>query len=166
MSASGSTVRARIRRAAGLDGCSPPSHLPAQSNENIAPAVIMSLAKELRKLSCEPLDGIKVVLNEDDVTDVTAEITGPGAPRTSALAASTQADHRTRALHCVGARAALAAYLLTLALVRARCAEQTPFEGGVFKVKLVLPSDYPQAPPKGARRTRFTHAEWRRSPLP
>ena len=39
----------------------------------------MSVAKELRKLSQEPLDGIKVVLNEDDVTDVTAEITGPGA---------------------------------------------------------------------------------------
>ena len=35
--------------------------------------------KELRKLSNEPLDGIKVVLNEDDVTDVSAEITGPGA---------------------------------------------------------------------------------------
>ena len=51
----------------------------AQSNENIAPAVIMSVAKELRKLSCEPLDGIKVVLNEEDVSDVTAEITGPGA---------------------------------------------------------------------------------------
>jgi len=82
------------------------------SNENIAPAVIMSLAKELRKLSCEPLDGIKVVLNEDDVTDVTAEITGP---------------------------------------------EQTPFEGGVFKVKLVLPSDYPQAPPKGYFLTKIYH---------
>ena len=52
---------------------------PSQSNENVSPAVIMSLAKELRKLSTEPLDGIKVVLNEDDVTDVCADITGPGA---------------------------------------------------------------------------------------
>ena len=25
----------------------------------------------------------------------------------------------------------------------------TPYEGGVFKVKLVIPSDFPQAPPKG-----------------
>jgi len=39
----------------------------------------MSVAKELRKLSTEPLDGIKVLLNEEDVTDVSAEIVGPGA---------------------------------------------------------------------------------------
>jgi len=65
----------------------------------------MSVAKELRKLMGEPLDGIKVQINEEDVTDVTAEIMGP---------------------------------------------EQTPFEGGVFKVKLMLPSDYPNAPPKCA----------------
>jgi ubiquitin-conjugating enzyme E2 S len=45
----------------------------------MAPAVIMSVAKELRKLSQEPLDGIKVQLNEDDVTDITADVTGPGA---------------------------------------------------------------------------------------
>jgi len=72
----------------------------------------MSVAKELRKLTCEPLDGIKVVLNEEDVTDVAAEITGP---------------------------------------------DGTPFEGGVFKVKLMLPSDYPSAPPKGYFLTRVYH---------
>ena len=33
----------------------------------------------------------------------------------------------------------------------------TPFEGGVFKVKLVLPSDYPSAPPKGYFLTRIYH---------
>lgn len=82
------------------------------SQENLAPAVIMSLAKEIRKLANEPLDGIKVQLNEEDVTDVVAEITGP---------------------------------------------DQTPFEGGVFKVKLVLPSDYPSAPPKGYFLTRIYH---------
>lgn len=82
------------------------------SNENIAPAVIMSVAKELRKLSQEPLDGIKVIMNEEDITDVTAEIQGP---------------------------------------------DQTPFEAGVFKIKLVLPSDYPSAPPKGFFLTRIFH---------
>jgi len=82
------------------------------SNENMAPAVIMSIAKELRKLTTEPLDGIKVQLNEEDVADIAAEITGP---------------------------------------------DQTPFEGGVFKVKLVLPSDYPSAPPKGYFLTRVYH---------
>jgi len=72
----------------------------------------MALAKEIRKLSQEPLDGIKVTLNEDDVADICAEIGGP---------------------------------------------EQTPFEGGVFKVKLVLPTDYPHAPPKGFFLTRIFH---------
>ena len=47
----------------------------------------MSVMKELRKLSNEPLDGIKVQINEDDVTDVSAEITGPGAPAPAARAA-------------------------------------------------------------------------------
>ena len=30
----------------------------------------MSLAKEMKKLCQEPLDGIKVVMNDEDVTDV------------------------------------------------------------------------------------------------
>ena len=47
--------------------------------ENISPGIIISVAKELRKLCTEPLEGIKVTLNEEEVTDVTAEIVGPGA---------------------------------------------------------------------------------------
>eukprot|EP00320_Phaeocystis_rex_P009908 CAMPEP_0119069972 /NCGR_PEP_ID=MMETSP1178-20130426/33327_1 /TAXON_ID=33656 /ORGANISM="unid sp, Strain CCMP2000" /LENGTH=211 /DNA_ID=CAMNT_0007051779 /DNA_START=25 /DNA_END=660 /DNA_ORIENTATION=+ len=82
------------------------------NTENISPGVILGLAKELRKLCNEPLDGIKVSLNEEEVTDITAEIVGP---------------------------------------------ESTPFAGGVFKIKLVLPSDYPQAPPKGYFLTKIFH---------
>lgn len=82
------------------------------SNENISPGVVLALAKELRKLEKEPLEGIKVVLNEDDVTDVVAEIAGPDA---------------------------------------------TPFAGGCFKVRLVLPSDFPNAPPKGYFLTKIFH---------
>ena len=52
----------------------------SSSNENISPAVVLSVAKEIRKLCTEPLDGIKVQLNEEDVTDIIAEIHGPGAP--------------------------------------------------------------------------------------
>ena len=51
----------------------------AQTNENISPGAVLKLAKELRKLSEEPLDGIKIFLNEDEVTDSTAELRGPGA---------------------------------------------------------------------------------------
>ena len=43
--------------------------------------MILNVAKELRKLSRQPPDGMKVSLNEDDVTDVTAEIQGPGIVR-------------------------------------------------------------------------------------
>ena len=38
----------------------------------------MALAKELRKLEQQPPDGIKVALNEAEITDVVAEISGPG----------------------------------------------------------------------------------------
>jgi len=82
------------------------------NTENISPGIIISVAKELRKLTTEPLEGIKVTLNEEEVTDVAAEIVGP---------------------------------------------ESTPFENGVFKIKLVLPSDYPQAPPKGYFLTKIFH---------
>jgi len=84
----------------------------SQVNENISPGVVMNVAKELRKLSKEPLDGIVVNMNEEDVTDVTADIVGP---------------------------------------------ESTPFQGGIWKVKLVLPADYPHAPPKGFFLTKIFH---------
>ena len=76
-----------------------PADLPArraQSNENLAPSTIATIMKELRKLSNEPLDGIKVVLNEDDVTDVSAEITGPGAYTTPHAPRQPRARHRHR----------------------------------------------------------------------
>ena len=34
-------------------------------------------------------------------------------------------------------------------------AEGTPFQGGVFKMKLILGSDFPSAPPKGKFPSRF-----------
>eukprot|EP00966_Prymnesium_polylepis_P074110 1719921-Prymnesium_polylepis.1 len=77
--ASAAPARARSARAHPCgEGLSAPAARQAQSNENVSPGVIMSVAKELRKLSNEPLDGIKVGLNEEDVTDICADITGPG----------------------------------------------------------------------------------------
>ena len=60
----------------------------------MSPAAVLKLAKELRKLTESPLDGIKVLLNEDDVTDVTAELAGPG---TRALAAAAHCASLLRA---------------------------------------------------------------------
>jgi len=82
------------------------------SNENIAPAVVNSVAKELRNLCLSPPSGIKVHLNEEDVTDIRIDIHGP---------------------------------------------EGTPYEGGVFRVKLSLPFDFPQSPPKGIFLTKIFH---------
>ena len=44
----------------------------------MAPSVAKSLLKEMRTLEAKPLEGVKVFLNEADLTDLVAEITGPG----------------------------------------------------------------------------------------
>ncbi|KAJ1635461.1 ubiquitin-conjugating enzyme E2 S-like protein [Pavlovales sp. CCMP2436] len=80
--------------------------------ENIAPAVVMRVAKELRALQLTPPDGIKVHLNEESITDIRIDINGP-----------------------IG----------------------TPFEGGMWSVKLVLPPDFPASPPKGYFLTKIFH---------
>ncbi len=49
-----------------------------QSLENISPAVIRKIATEIRKLTETPLEGIKIIPNESDITDIQAIIEGPG----------------------------------------------------------------------------------------
>ncbi len=49
-----------------------------QATESIPPDVIRRIAKEIKDLSASPLEGIKVVFNEEDITDVQASIEGPG----------------------------------------------------------------------------------------
>ena len=49
--------------------------------ENLPPQVIRSVAKELRKMIADAPEGIRVILNEKDVTDIQAIIDGPtGTP--------------------------------------------------------------------------------------
>lgn len=82
------------------------------TNENLAPQVVLKLMKDIKKLCQNPPEGIKLFVNDDNVANITAELQGP---------------------------------------------EQTPFEGGVFRVKLVLGSDFPQSPPKGFFLTKVFH---------
>lgn len=82
------------------------------SNENLAPAVIGRVAREIRSILDSKPEGIRLIPNEDDITDIRAVIDGP-----------------------VG----------------------TPYEGGQFKMKLVLGRDFPQAPPKGYFLTKIFH---------
>eukprot|EP00050_Salpingoeca_kvevrii_P017189 m.62740 g.62740 ORF g.62740 m.62740 type:complete len:196 (-) comp7418_c0_seq1:258-845(-) len=82
------------------------------SNENISPQVLRRVAKELAELVSNPPEGIKVHVNDDDITDIQASISGP---------------------------------------------ESTPFEGGLFRMKLVLPTEFPSVPPKGFFVTKIFH---------
>ncbi|CAN8257118.1 unnamed protein product [Cochlearia groenlandica] len=82
------------------------------SNENLPPNVIKQLAKELKSLDESPPDGIKVVVNDEDFSQICADIEGP-----------------------VG----------------------TPYENGVFRMKLALPHDFPHSPPKGYFMTKIFH---------
>ena len=48
-------------------------------NENISPKVLKRVTKEMAKLTKTPPEGIRVHMNEDNVTDIQATIFGPGA---------------------------------------------------------------------------------------
>eukprot|EP00027_Filamoeba_sp_ATCC50430_P011406 CAMPEP_0168563966 /NCGR_PEP_ID=MMETSP0413-20121227/12968_1 /TAXON_ID=136452 /ORGANISM="Filamoeba nolandi, Strain NC-AS-23-1" /LENGTH=213 /DNA_ID=CAMNT_0008595555 /DNA_START=35 /DNA_END=676 /DNA_ORIENTATION=- len=51
------------------------------SNENISPATIRRLMKEISDLLSNPPEGIKLIQNEEDVTDIQSIIDGPaGTP--------------------------------------------------------------------------------------
>lgn len=46
--------------------------------ENLSPQIIRSVVKELTDLSEHPPEGLRIIINEEDVTDIQALIDGPG----------------------------------------------------------------------------------------
>ncbi|KAF5750340.1 putative ubiquitin-conjugating enzyme e2S [Tripterygium wilfordii] len=82
------------------------------TNENLPPNVIKQLAKELKNLDESPPEGIKVGVNDDDFSNIYADIEGPAG---------------------------------------------TPYENGVFRMKLLLSHDFPHSPPKGYFLTKIFH---------
>ncbi|XP_039747161.1 ubiquitin-conjugating enzyme E2 S [Pararge aegeria] len=80
--------------------------------ENVCPQVLRGVARELRRLAASPPAGVKLLLRDDDLTDVTALIEGPA---------------------------------------------DTPYAGGVFRVRLVLGREFPAAPPRAYFVTRIFH---------
>ena len=98
------------------------------SYDNISPATIRRLMKEISDLLSNPPEGIKLVQNEEDVTDVQAIIDGPGL----------FTFHSTVISFCI-----LTVFLLT------SLSAGTPYEGGFFRIKLKLSPDFPASPPKG-----------------
>ena len=55
------------------------------SFENLAPQVSRQICKELQQLISDPPEGIKVILNEEDISDIQAIIDGPGQLKTKAI---------------------------------------------------------------------------------
>ncbi|CAI7851270.1 unnamed protein product [Closterium sp. NIES-53] len=98
--------------------------LPVGSNENLPPKVVRVIVKELRSLQDSPPEGIRVLLNDDNISTVHAEIEGP------------------EFIFC---------RFVTSPPVG------TPYEGGAFRMKLVLGPEFPNAPPKGFFVTRIFH---------
>ncbi|XP_053623356.1 ubiquitin-conjugating enzyme E2 S [Plodia interpunctella] len=80
--------------------------------ENVCPQVMRGISRELRRLAARPPAGVKLVLRDDDLTDVVAHIDGPA---------------------------------------------DTPYAGGVFRVRLVLGREFPAAPPRAFFLTRIFH---------
>ncbi|VVC94369.1 unnamed protein product [Leptidea sinapis] len=80
--------------------------------ENVCPQVLRGVAREIRKLVANPPAGIKVLVRDDDLTDVVALIDGPA---------------------------------------------ETPYAGGVFRVRLSLGREFPTAPPRAFFLTRIFH---------
>lgn len=108
-----------------------------------------------------PSQGIKVHVNEDNITDVQATITGPGkqqlrsrdgSPLLPALfGLCAQCWQRRRRLGVVRALTPANDTSLFAPTVG------TPYEGGVFRMKLVMGPDFPAAPPKGFFVTKIFH---------
>lgn len=47
--------------------------------ENLSPQIIRRVVKEMNDLVNDPPEGIKVNINDEDITDIQAYIEGPGS---------------------------------------------------------------------------------------
>ncbi|KAF9907922.1 hypothetical protein BX616_000288 [Lobosporangium transversale] len=80
--------------------------------DSISPAAQRKVTRELYALEQDPPEGIRLILNEDSITDIQAWIQGPGG---------------------------------------------TPYEGGVFRIRIQLSADFPNSPPKCFFVTKIFH---------
>jgi len=74
--------------------------------------ILKSLYRQQNELLNNAPEGIKIIINQEDVLDIQADITGP---------------------------------------------YDTPYHDGVFRVKLIIPNEFPQVPPKGFFLTKVFH---------
>lgn len=88
------------------------------------------VTKEIVELKTEPPEGIEIFINEADLTDIQCAIEGPGD---------------------------IQSYCHLSPLLTKCFSAETPYVGGSFRVKLVLPKDFPQSPPRGFFLTKIFH---------
>ncbi len=89
-----------------------PIYWTEMANENVSPAVMQRLLKEVAQYTKSPVEGMLLRVNEENVTDIVVDFEGP---------------------------------------------EGTPYENGLFHIKLVFGSDFPAAPPKGTFVSQIFH---------
>ncbi|PSC76671.1 ubiquitin-conjugating enzyme E2 22-like [Micractinium conductrix] len=80
--------------------------------EQLSAAAQSKLARDLKDLQANAIDGVKVLLNDDNLADIQAEYEGPSG---------------------------------------------TPFEGGLFRMRLAIGAEFPNVPPKGYFMTKIFH---------
>eukprot|EP00960_Hanusia_phi_P068250 766797-Hanusia_phi.AAC.2 len=54
------------------------SSLASTSNENVSPSILNRLIKEVQEYTKNPVSDIRLQVNEENVTDIRAELIGPG----------------------------------------------------------------------------------------
>lgn len=102
--------------------------------ENLSPQIIRGVVREMQSLVNEPPEGIKVQINDEDVTDIQSTIEGP-AGRVVNFFIKKNRQFCIFIIFFIG----------------------TPYAGGFFKVKLTLGKDFPQTPPKAYFLTKIFH---------
>ncbi|MEW5303332.1 MAG: hypothetical protein WDW36_006035 [Sanguina aurantia] len=78
----------------------------------VSQSTVRVLLKELHSLQDSPCEGVHVIVNENNLADIQAEMLGPPG---------------------------------------------TPYEGGLFRMRLTLAADHPSSPPKGFFTTKIFH---------
>lgn len=119
--------------------------------ENLSPQIIRQVAKEMQEIHTNAPEGIKVQINESDITDIQAVLEGPGLLQITFLCSFKyefpfKFEDKSDSI--------ADSEFIDFSLF---CLAGTPYAGGFFRVKLVLGKDFPQTPPKAYFLTKIFH---------
>lgn len=101
--------------------------------DQISPAALRKISRELHALDSDPPEGIKVIANDDTITDIHAWILGPG-----------NCSWTTGPSKLLP----LATDVNVLFFFFPSSSEGTPYDGGCFRLRIQLSPDFPNSPPK------------------